>query len=146
MINLENLGSYKENNRLEAKRASGGLPQSIWQTYSAFANTNGGVILLGVDETADKRLNVVGLENPGSLRIKIKEAISGGFSNPINSILMKMFNLIDIGERAGSGIPNIYNVWKARNWENPQIDERFDRVERVYLMLPVKKQPIKNSR
>ena len=25
--------------------------------------------------------------------------------------LMKMFNLIDIGERAGSGIPKIVNIW-----------------------------------
>ncbi|MDR2728158.1 MAG: hypothetical protein LBB56_03430 [Chitinispirillales bacterium] len=77
-------------------------------------------------------------------RNKRSEAIIGGFSNPRNSILMKMFNLIDIGERAGSGIPNIYNVWKTRNWENPQINERLERIERVYLMLPVKKQPIKN--
>ena len=85
------------------------------------------------------------LENQGSLRIRIEEAISGGFSNPRNSVLMKMFNLLDIGERAGSGIPNIYNVWKTQNWESPQIDERLDRFERVYLTLPVIKVPIKSA-
>ncbi|MFI3214603.1 MAG: hypothetical protein R3Y24_14890 [Eubacteriales bacterium] len=29
---------------------------------------------------------------------------------------MKMFNLINIGERAGSGVPNIFNVWEDEGW------------------------------
>ena len=35
----------------------------------------------------------------------------GGVSDPRNKNLMKMFNLLGIGERAGGGIPDIYQVW-----------------------------------
>ena len=64
MLDLQNLSLYRENNRIEAKKATGGLPDSIWETYSAFANTLGGVILLGVEEYPDKSLHPVDLLDP----------------------------------------------------------------------------------
>ena len=45
-----------------------------------------------------------------------------------------MFNLIDIGERAGSSIPNIYHIWDKQGWEPPVIAENF-KPERITLSL-----------
>lgn len=50
-----------EDAEIEAKSARGGFPDSLWDTYSAFANTDGGVILLGVSERKDHSLVVDGL-------------------------------------------------------------------------------------
>ena len=69
----------------------------------------------------------------------------GGISDPRNKILMKMFNLINIGERAGSGVPNIFNTWEDQGWVEPIIEEQFD-PDRTLLILSInKKQAIKTS-
>lgn len=49
------LSKYKleanfENCMVECKEASNLIPKSMWETYSAFANTSGGCIFLGVRE------------------------------------------------------------------------------------------------
>ena len=64
MLDLNHMERYREGNRLEAKLATGGLPRSIWETYSAFANSAGGIILLGVEELPDHSLRVQGLLEP----------------------------------------------------------------------------------
>ena len=69
----------------------------------------------------------------------------GGISDPRNKVLMKMFNLINIGERAGSGVPNIFNTWEDQGWVEPVIEEQFDPDRTLLILSFDKKQAIKTS-
>lgn len=218
LFDLSNFDKYKEDNCLEVKKAEGGLPISLWESYSSFANSNGGVIILGVGDRQDGSWYTTGLknvdklkrnfwntihdtgkvsinllsdkniesyevngdmvlpppfklegitrvddtlvhkavrealvnclvntdyflpcgvvikkeddklvmENPGSIRTGKKQMLRGGISDPRNKTLMKMFNMIGIGERAGSGIPDIYNVWENEGWAMPIVEESYN--------------------
>jgi predicted HTH transcriptional regulator len=68
IIDLERIDEYREDNQIEAKAAQGGLPDTLWDSYSAFANTDGGCILLGVKEREDHTLKVVGLKDAAKMK------------------------------------------------------------------------------
>ena len=57
---------------------------------------------------------------------------------------MKMFNLISIGERSGSGVPNIFNTWADEGWKEPVIEERFD-PDRTILTLEFVEKQVKKT-
>ena len=89
MLDFSNIGQYRENNRIEAKKALGGLPKSIWETYSAFANTHGGIILLGVEELADKSFHTVDLPDPERLIKEFWDIINNPNKTSVNVLSAK---------------------------------------------------------
>ena len=78
---IKELLLYGESIHLECKECSVDIPKSVWETYSSFANTYGGTILLGVHEDVKepdvkKRFTIVGVSDTAR--------VIGNFWNTIN--------------------------------------------------------------
>ena len=56
-IDIKSILATGERVTLECKKAQHSVPNSLWDTYSAFANTYGGTILLGVVEHTEEKDN-----------------------------------------------------------------------------------------
>lgn len=83
---------YGERINLECKKAESTMLNSVWETYSSFANTIGGVILFGVEERLretdfNKRFTFVSIKNPEQRIIE--------FWNTINSKKVSTNILVD---------------------------------------------------
>lgn len=115
MFDFAHLGKYRENSRIEAKKATGGLPESIWETYSAFANADGGMILLGVIENEDKSLQAIDLTDPESLVMDFWEMVNNPAIVSANILSNDCVTIKDIG---GKRIVAI-RVPKASDEERP---------------------------
>ncbi len=80
-LDLQQLEDLTEGLDFEVKRAAGRdgqgtLPDSFWETYSAMANSEGGVVLLGVEEVSGT-LTIRGLGNPA----KVAKELWNGLHN-----------------------------------------------------------------
>ena len=83
----------------------------------------------------------------GSIITGKAQMLKGGIPEPRNKTIMKMFNLIRVGERAGSGVPDIFSVWEEEGWVEPRVEEQF-KLDRTMLVLSFekrKKQAIKTA-
>lgn len=115
MIDFSDIERYKENNRIEAKKALGGLPKSIWETYSAFANTMGGVILLGVEEYKDKSLHPVDLPDPEKMVREFWDIINNSGKVSVNILSEKNVTIYGINGKHIIGI----TVPRAQRYDKP---------------------------
>lgn len=67
IADLIQTGQFEEGIELEAKAASGGIPRNAWDTISAFANTIGGALVLGLVERDDGWV-AEGIADPEKMR------------------------------------------------------------------------------
>ena len=89
---------------------------------------NGGIKIL---------INSNGLlvENAGKMKIKIEDVIIGGNSMPRNPSIMLLFRLIGACDRAGTGIPTIFDTFDKLNYNTPILkEENFP--DKTSLFLP----------
>ena len=76
---------------IECKKAEGSVPKSVYESYSAFANTKGGYIILGVDEdkkkkSPEERFIIQGIWNPSKQLEDFWNTING---NKVNVNILK---------------------------------------------------------
>lgn len=79
------------------------------------------------------------MANPGTIIPGKEQMLRGGISQPRNKVLFKMFNMIGVGEHAGSGVPDIFDVWETEGLLEPTIEEQFGAKvpDRTTLTLPL---------
>ncbi len=74
--------------------------------------------------------------NPGTLLVSREQLLIGGISECRNKSLQQMFQMLGVGDKAGSGIDKIRKSWAAQTWQSPRIRETH-RPDRVQLVLPM---------
>ena len=88
-LTVEDLLLIREGQDFEAKAAQGRtgrgeIPESAWETYSGMANTDGGVVLLGVAEHSDGTLEFVGIKDIARVRKTFWDTLNNSQKVSIN--------------------------------------------------------------
>ena len=91
-VDIKDLMCYGERINTEYKEALGELPKSLWETYSSFANTIGGTIILGIKEYRSKSLEEGQFEVQG---VKNAQKMLKSFWDTINSNKVSRNILLD---------------------------------------------------
>ncbi len=97
---LQDIELLKESEDLECKKAAGRdgkgeLPKDFWETYSAMANTNGGIVLLGVKETK-KGFEIHSINNVESIKKQLVDLANNRQKVSVNLISNDSFKVIEI--------------------------------------------------
>ena len=76
------------------------------------------------------------IANPGDFRMPVEEARKPGSTDPRNEAMMRMFAMVEIGERAGSGMDKIFGGWEWAGYAEPSYDVAYG-PDRTTLTLPL---------
>lgn len=104
MLNIKGIFLKGERVTLECKKAQRSIPNSVWDTYSAFANTYGGTILLGVAENIEerdksKRFEIVGVNDADKIRKDLWNTLNSKEKVSVNLLRDKDVQVLNIDGR-----------------------------------------------
>ena len=88
--------SLGEETDLEFKSAKGGVPGSMWSTYSGMANTDGGCILLGVENDG----TISGLPDPAKARKTVWDLLNNRGQVSVNLLSNDQVRVVPVGEKS----------------------------------------------
>ena len=86
----------------------------------------------------EKEKDLFRFSNPGLFRISLEQALEGNISNLRNPNLFKMFILIELCKRTGSGLKGIATVWKRHGEDTFHLSQDVES-ERTALTLYMNK-------
>jgi predicted HTH transcriptional regulator len=89
----------------------------------------------------EKQFDTITFRNPGDLRLAKEIAIAGGTTDARNSKIFNIFALIDVGERSGMGLSNLYSTWAELGYDRPELEDFHEpdqTVLKVYLKTSTK--------
>ena len=96
---IKRLVAKSENDAVEFKRARGGVPADFWPSYSSFANTDGGVIILGVREKDGKR-EIEGLADSEKIVADLWNAVNNPDKISANVLFNESIYPVDVDGKA----------------------------------------------
>ena len=116
----DSLLSKKEAHDFEVKSAQGrfgdgAIPGSIWESYSAMANTEGGYIVLGAEERDDRSLSFIGIGNVNKLQANLWNSLNN--KEVVNDNILRNSD-VEVVEVDGKDILLIH-VPRAKRSERP---------------------------
>ncbi len=116
---------------LEAKKAigqdgKGDLPDSFWETYSAMANSDGGYVLLGVEEKPLKHFRLIGIEEP-------------------ERVLKKLWDCLNDRDKISANLLTNQDIVTKREDDKNYIIVRIPRASRSQRPVHLKKHPFGNT-
>jgi len=103
--NLEDIAALKESTDVECKLAQGrdgkgACPKSLWETYSAFANTQGGDIFLGLEEDKYGKFSLAGIQNTDKVIDEIWSNLNDRTLVSANVLFDGAVRCIQLGEKS----------------------------------------------
>ena len=132
---LDDIAKLRESSEVECKLAQGRdgkgqLPDDIWESYSAFANTEGGDILLGLKELEDESYQLAGIENTQKVIDELWQGLNNKAVTNANLIPKNWIKVVTI---TGKNIIHIL-VPKAAPFQKP-IYIKSDPLKGTYVRL-----------
>ena len=137
MLKLSSGPGIKQPFQIDAegyRRAAGPVTEALQEAlvnaliHADYAG-QGGIV---IDHYTDR----LEFSNPGSLLASREQLRQGGVSECRNKSLQQMFQMLGVGDKAGSGIDRIMSSWATQHWQAPELRETLQ-PDRVLLDLPM---------